>query len=82
MKKILLCLILICGLLLTGCSSHTTGTEINNKANRTAILLLPNGNIITGTCNDFTRWSQGWISITVDNIQYRLHEWRAAIIEE
>ena len=77
MKKILLCLILICALLLTGCSAQS-----NADAERKAIIILPDGEIIKGHCDGWFRTSNNWMAVVIDGVKYHVNDWRVTIIEQ
>jgi len=77
MKKIILCIILVCILfILTSCS------DVSAKTERHAMIIMPDGSLIQGTCTNFMRYSDNYIYVKVDDIEYYLDTWRIVTWEE
>lgn len=84
-KLVLFVILLLLVFILSGCAVAVTKTEsiANTKEeNYKAILLLPDGTVIKGTCTDYKRVSDNWLIATVDGIIYKLNDWRVVFIEE
>lgn len=84
-KLILFVILLLLVFILSGCAVTIAKTEYTantKEENYKAILLLPDGTVIKGTCTDYKRVSDNWLIVTVDEIIYRLNEWRVVLIEE
>ena len=84
-KLVLFVILLLLIFILSGCAVTVTTTESTVKTkeeNYKALLLLPDGTVIKGTCTDYRRVSDNWLVATVDGISYKLNEWRVVFIEE
>lgn len=78
MKKIILCIILIGVLfILTSC-----GSDLSIKTERHAMIIMPDGSLIRGTCTNIFRYSDNYIYVKVDGIEYYLDSWRIVTWEE
>ena len=76
-KKIIFCCVLIILVfMLCGCS------DSNSSNNWHAILLMPDGSIIKGFCNNYLRFNNNWMKVIVDGIEYRLSDYRVILIKE
>ena len=80
-KLILFIILLLLVFILSGCATKTESTANIQEKNYKAILLLPDGTIIKGTCTDYKRASDNWLIATVDGITYKLNDWRIVLIE-
>jgi hypothetical protein len=80
-KIVLLVILLLLIFVLSGCATKTESTANTKEENYKAILLLPDGTIIKGTCTDYKRASANWLIATIDGITYRLNDWRVVLIE-
>ena len=76
MKKIIFIaiLILIC-IIVAGCVRQSAITNTNN-VERYAMIIMPDGTLIQGRCEEFYRISSGWDIIKIDGITYSANEWR------
>ena len=82
-KMVLFVILLLLISILSGCSVTANTKEKNTEEkNYKAILLLPDGTVVKGTCTDYKRASDNWLIATVDGIIYKLSEWRVVFIEE
>ncbi len=72
MKKIIFCIILVGVLfILTSC-----GSDLSVKTERHAMIIMPDGSLIRGICTNFTRYSDNYMYVKVDGIEYYLDTWR------
>ena len=76
MKKIIiiiLCVILC--ILLTGC------TQVSKPEDSTtyAMIIMPDGSIIKGKCEDYMRYTHNWMQIQINGITYYLNDWRVIL---
>lgn len=81
MKKIILIivLILIC-FIVSGCNvSSSTATPDGSTLYGTCMIIMPDGTIIKGKCEDYERYSNNWIQVKIDGITYRMNDWRVTI---
>lgn len=81
MKKIILIFILIlfC-LLIAGCSSINTSAKSTTDTDYSmGMIIMPDGSIIKGKCEDYMRCSNNWIQVRIDGITYRMNDWRVVI---
>ena len=70
MKKIILCIILVGVLfILTSCSDLSVKTE------RHAMIIMPDGSLIQGICTNIHRYSDNYMYVKVDGIEYYLDTW-------
>ena len=83
MKKMLMFIVLTVLLfVLCGCQETVQeAAELKNPSAH-AMILMPDGTIIEGTCTDRFRMSNNWQTVVIDGVKYRVHEWRLAITEE
>lgn len=84
-KLVLFIILLLLIFILSGCAVTVTKIEptANTKEeNYKAILLLPDGTVVKGTCTDYKLASDNWLIATVDGIIYKLNDWRVVFIEE
>ena len=82
MKKIILCIILV-GILfmLTSCNNNDT-FDLSVKTERHAMIIMPDGSLIQGICTNFMRYSDNYMYVKVDGIDYYLDTWRIVTWEE
>ena len=67
MRKILVpFLIIILIFILSGCM----GPNADTSNVWTAQIILPDGVIVTGECTEYTSYSNDYVTITIDGIQY------------
>lgn len=82
MKKIILCIILVSVLfILTGCTDNDA-LDFSVKTERHAMIIMPDGSLIQGICTEFTRYSDNYIYVKIDGIQYYLDTWRIVTWKE
>ena len=76
MKKIILVILLI-GIcfIAAGCEDKITDLSVV-ETNKYAMIIMPDGKIITGKCTNFLRYSNGWVYVAIDNTKYYANEWR------
>ena len=81
-KKVFIAFI-IAGMLflLAGCVNVGTTTNEEPEHYR-AILLLPDGTVVSGECEKYTRISRGWMYIKINGVEYMANEWRITMIIE
>ena len=82
-KKITLIFCLLFTLfLLSSCTEPTVEktAELMNSQSQ-AMILLPDGSVVKGTCTFRVRHSGNWITLIIDGMKYRVNDWRVAIIE-
>lgn len=73
MKKIILIALLIISLVIcVGCSNSNSHAPVVTNAS----IILPDGQVITGPCTKFIRYSQNWCGITINGINYATDTWR------
>ena len=76
MKKIILISALISLLvLLTGCT-----TKLDDESQ--AIIIMPDGSLIKGTCTKILRYRENWIYVKVDGVDYYLDSWRVVLLNK
>ena len=76
MKKIILCIILVSVLfILTSCNDNDV-LDLSVKTERHAMIIMPDGSLIQGTCTEFTRYSDNYIYVKVNGVEYYLDTWR------
>lgn len=81
MKKIILCIVLISVLfVLTSCSSNASLLSV--KTERHAMIIMPDGSLIQGICTEFTRYSDNYMYVKVDGVEYYLDTWRIVTWKE
>lgn len=78
MKKviiILLCIIMC--IMLSGCTpvSKPEGSTTHTYA----MIIMPDGSIIKGECEDYMRYSNNWMQVQINGITYNLNDWRVTI---
>lgn len=79
MKKIILCIILVSVLfILTSCG----GTDLSVKTERYAMIIMPDGSLIQGICTNVYRYSDNYIYVKVDGVEYYLDTWRIVTWEK
>ena len=79
MKKIILCIILVGVLfILTSCND----TDLSAKTERHAMIIMPDGSLIQGICTEFTRYSDNYMYVKVDGVEYYLDTWRIVTWKE
>ena len=79
MKKIILCIILASVLfILTSCSDN----DLSVKTERHAMIIMPDGSLIQGICTEFTRHSDNYMYVKVDDVEYYLDTWRIVTWKE
>lgn len=78
MKKI--AIIILCFMLcimLTGC------TQVNKSENSPsytyAMIIMPDGSIIKGKCEDYMRYSNNWMTVQINGTTYHLNDWRVTL---
>jgi len=73
MKKIILIALLIISLFIcVGCSNSNHSAPVVTNAS----IILPDGQVITGPCTKFIRYSQNWCGITINGVNYYTDSWR------
>ena len=78
MKKIIICIILVGVLfILTSC-----GSDFSTKTERHAMIIMPDGSLIQGTCTNILRYSDNYIYVKIDGTEYYLASWRVVTWEE
>lgn len=85
-KRLLILLVLI-GLLFvfSGCNNKNLGEYKQTNGEDTVryvMILMPDGTVVNGLCTYIHRFSGNWIIVTVNDITYRLNDWRVVIKEE
>lgn len=76
MKKIISCIILVSVLfILTSCNDNDM-LDLSVKTERHAMIIMPDGSLIQGTCTEFTRYSDNYIYVKVNGVEYYLDTWR------
>ena len=82
MKKIILCILLI-GVLfcLTSCGDNGA-LDLSVKTERHAMIIMPDGSLIQGICTNIYRYSDNYIYVKVDGVEYYLDTWRIVMWEE
>ena len=85
-KRLLILLVLI-GLLFvfSGCNDENLGVykqKGDDNTVRYVMILMPDGTVVNGLCTYSLRISGNWIIVTVNDITYRLNDWRVVIKEE
>lgn len=78
MKKIL-CLTL--AIFIFACMVSCESNNSENYKNKYAILKLPNGEIVEGECEGYTRWSGNFMEIRVSGTTYYISDMNVTIIE-
>ena len=79
MKKIILCIILVCVLsILTSCSE----LDLSSKTECYAMIIMPDGSVIQGICTNISRHTNDYVHVRVDGIEYYLDSWRIVMWEE
>lgn len=81
MKKIIviiLCLMLC--ILLAGCT-RVSKPEWSTTYTY-AMIIMPDGSIIQGECETFTRLSSGYAMAKIDGVKYYINEWRIVLWEK
>jgi len=78
MKKIIIIILcLCCVFLLTGC------TQVNKPEGSTtytyAMIIMPDGSIIKGKCEDYMRYSNNWMTVQINGTTYHLNDWRVTL---
>lgn len=82
MKKIILCIILVGVLfILTSCSNNDV-LDFSVKTERHAMIIMPDGSLIQGICTNFIRYSNNYMYVKVDGIEYYLDTWRVVTWKE
>ena len=82
MKKIILCIVLVSVLfILTSCSDNDA-LDLSVKIERQAMIIMPDGSFIQGICTNITRYSDNYIYVKVDGIEYYLDTWRIVTWKE
>ena len=77
MKKIIVCIILVDVLfILTSCS------DLSIKTERHAMIIMPDGSLIQGTCTNFHSYNDNYMYVKVDGVEYYLDTWRIVTWEE
>ena len=75
MKKIILCIILVGVLfMLTSCSGNDTLLSVKTECH--AMIIMPDGSLIQGVCTEFARYSDNYMYVKIDDIEYYLDTWR------
>ena len=78
MKKILcLTLAIFIFFCMVSCGSNNS----KNDKDKYAILKLPNGEIVEGKCEGYTRWSGNFMEIRVDGTTYHISDMNVTVIE-
>jgi hypothetical protein len=70
-------LTLVIALTLSSC-----GRPEDLPQSKTAIVQLPDGEVVEGEVSDVMRWSDGWIEIVIDGVKYKTNEINVVIIEK
>ena len=82
MKKIILCIVLVSVLfILTSCSDNDA-LDLSVKIERHAMIIMPDGSLIQGICTNVYRYSDNYIYVKVDGIEYYLDTWRIVTWKE
>ena len=76
MKKIILCIILVSVLFILASCSGNTAHDLAVKTERHAMIIMPDGSLIQGMCTNFIRYSDNYIYVKVDGVEYYLDTWR------
>ena len=82
MKKIILILLVASTVLLTGCTNQVERVRELNNPGAMAMILMPDGSVVSGVCTERYHHSDGWQTRVVDGVKYRVDDWRIAIIEK
>ena len=82
MKKIILILLVASTVLLSGCTNQVERVGELNNPGAMAMILMPDGSVVRGVCTERYRHSDGWQTLVVDGVKYRVDGWRIAIIEK
>ena len=78
MKKIILAILLISMLfIIVGCDNDTPNVD-KISAEKYAMIIMPDGSLIQGKCNDFSSYKE-ITYITIEGIEYRAATWRVVI---
>lgn len=82
MKKIILCIILVSILfMLTSCNNNDA-FDLSVKTERHAMIIMPDGSLIQGICTNYMRYSDNYMYVKVNGIDYYLDTWRIVTWEE
>lgn len=75
---IVITLLIIISSLFNGCARP----EDLPEGTMTAVIQLPNGEVIEGEVDDYMRWSNGWMEVTIEGITYNVNEYNVVIIQK
>lgn len=80
MKKLIV-LMLAAAMLLSGCSDKESRLQPGRVDNMTAIIKLPNGEVIEGCPDHAIRYSEGSVSVQIEGVKYSVHSANVAFVE-
>jgi len=76
MKKVILFIVLISILfILTSCSDKDA-LDLSVATERYAMIIMPDGSIIEGICTKYARYSDNYMYVKIDGVEYYLDIWR------
>lgn len=82
MKKIILCIILVSVLFILASCGGNDALDFSVKTERHAMIIMPDGSLIQGICTEFTRYSDNYMYVKVDGVEYYLDTWRVVTWKE
>lgn len=83
MKKIII--ILLCVVMctmLSGCTLRDVYKPESDYSTTYAMVIMPDGSIVKGKCNAFTRISSEYAMVKINGVKFYTNEWRIVIWED
>ena len=82
MKRLIVAILLLClATSLWGCTNKGQMVKGDADDNITAIIELPDGTIVRGNVDEYTRYTHSYIMIEIDGVTYVVHPNDCAFIQ-